>query len=91
MVCEFLTPEFKKKLLLEVAEIRDLRVVGYTKKGAYNAKETGMMSDERCEKLVYVLGERAIPILEEALHEFERQIEELKRSLLNSPLTSSPP
>jgi hypothetical protein len=78
LVCEFLTPKFKKKLL-EIAEIKDLRVVGYTKKGAYNTKESGMMSDERCEKLVQVLSSRAIPIIKEALQEFTQQVNELER------------
>ncbi len=85
MVCEFLSKEYKKKLL-KVAEIKDLITIGYTRKSAYNSRLVGIISDERCEKLVHVLGERAIPILEEALHEFERQIEELKRSLTNSPV-----
>jgi hypothetical protein len=79
-----LTPEFKKKLL-EVAEIKDLRAAGYTKKGAYNAKETGMMSDERCEKLVHVLGNRALPIIKEALHEFMQQVGELDKKYLVDP------
>jgi hypothetical protein len=74
-----LTPEFKRKLL-EVAEIKDLRAAGYTKKGAYNAKETGMMSDERCEKLVHVLGEKALPIIKEALQEFGQQVAELDKN-----------
>jgi hypothetical protein len=78
MVCEYLTPKFKKKLL-EIAEIKDLRAIGYTKKGAYNAKESGIMSDERCEKLVQVLGSRAIPTIEEALQEFTYQVNELER------------
>ena len=84
MVCEFLTPEFKKKLL-EVAEIKDLRAAGYTKKGAYNAKETGMMSDERCEKLVHVLGEKALPIIKEALQEFGQQVAKLNKKYLMNP------
>jgi len=78
MVCEYLTPKFKKKLL-EIAEIKDLRAIGYTKKGAYNAKESGMMSDEKCEKLVQVLGSRAMPIIEEAFQEFAQQVNELER------------
>jgi hypothetical protein len=84
MVCEFLTPAFKKKLL-EIAEIKDLRAAGYTKKGAYNAKETGMMSDERCERLVHVLGEKALPIIEEALREFGQQVAKLDKKYLVDP------
>jgi len=84
LVCEFLTPEFKKKLL-EVAEIKDLKEAGYSKKGAYNAKETGMMSDERCEKLVHVLGEKALLIIKEAFHEFGQQVAELDKKYLVDP------
>lgn len=84
MVCEFLTPEFKKKLL-GIAEIKDLRAAGYTKKGAYNAKETGMMSDEKCERLVHILGEKALPIIKEALQEFGQQVAELDKKYLMNP------
>jgi hypothetical protein len=79
-----LTPEFKKKLL-EVAEIKDLRAAGYTKKGAYNAKETGMISDEKCERLVHILGEKALPIIKEALQEFGQQVAELDKKYLMNP------
>lgn len=85
MVCEFLSKEYKSKLM-RIAEVKDLMSIGYTRKSAYNSRLAGIISDERCEKLVHVLGERALPIIEEALHEFERQIEELKRSLPNSPI-----
>ena len=80
MVCEFLPKEYKKRLL-EVAEVEDLEEIGYTRRGAYNAKREGIISDERCERLVEVLGERALPVVEEALREFERQVGELRRSL----------
>jgi hypothetical protein len=80
MVCEFLPTEYKKKLL-EVAEIGELMAIGYTKKSAYNVRELGVISDERCEKLIQVLGKRAIPIIDEALHEFEKQVDELKKKL----------
>jgi hypothetical protein len=79
-----LTPEFKKKLL-GIAEIKDLRAAGYTKKGAYNAKETGMMSDEKCERLVHILGEKALPIIKEALQEFGQQVAELDKKYLMNP------
>jgi hypothetical protein len=85
MVCEFLSKEYKSKLM-RIAEVKDLMSIGYTRKSAYNSRLAGIISDERCEKLVHVLGERALPIIEEALHEFERQVEELKRSLPNSPV-----
>jgi hypothetical protein len=88
MVCEFLSKEYKSKLM-RIAEVKDLMSIGYTKKSAYNSRLAGIISDERCEKLVHVLGERALPIIEEALHEFERQFEELKRSLTNSPVKQS--
>jgi len=58
MVCEFLPPDFKKKLV-EIATINDLMNAGYSKMGAYKAKEKGVMSDEKCEKLVDLLGDRA--------------------------------
>jgi len=75
MVCEFLPPKYKK-MLLEIATIDDLtnEEVGYTKTGAYKAKEKGVISDERCEKLVQVLGDKARPVLIEALREFASQV-----------------
>ncbi len=54
MVCEFLSPEYKQRLL-EIATIDDLVSAGYLKSGAYKAKEKGVLSDERCEKLVQLL------------------------------------
>jgi hypothetical protein len=74
---------------MRIAEVKDLMSIGYTKKSAYNSRLAGIISDERCEKLIHILGERALPIIEEALHEFERQVEELKRSLPNSPVKQS--
>jgi len=88
MVCEFLSKEYKKRLM-KIAEVKDLMSIGYTRKSAYNSRLVGIISDERCERLVHVLGERAIPILEEALHEFESQVEELKRSSRNSLVKQS--
>ena len=75
MVCEFLSIEYKRKLL-EIATIDDLtdKKVGYTKSGAYKAKEKGVISDEKCEKLVTVLGVKARPVLIQALREFALQI-----------------
>jgi len=87
-VCEFLSKEYKSKLM-RIAEVKDLISIGYTKKSAYNSRLAGIISDERCEKLIHILGERALPIIEEALHEFERQVEELKRSLPNSPVNQT--
>lgn len=76
MVCEFLPPKFKKQLL-EIASIDDLVAAGYTRASAYKARELGVISDERCEKLVQVLGNAAKPILEEALNEFAAQLNKL--------------
>jgi hypothetical protein len=73
MVCEFLPIEYKRRLL-EIAAIDDLMSSGFTKAGAYKAKEKGVLSDERCEKLIEVLGEKARPILVEALKEFALQV-----------------
>ena len=75
MVCEFLSTEYKRKLL-EIATIDDLtdKKVGYTKAGAYKAKEKGIISDEMCEKLLTILGVRARPILIQALQEFANQL-----------------
>jgi hypothetical protein len=70
-ICKFLPVKYKQKLL-ELATIDDLtnEEVGYSKTGAYKAKEKGVISDERCEKLIVILGEKARPILIEALREF---------------------
>ena len=69
MVCEFLPTDYKK-MLIAIATIDELMKAGYSKAGAYKAKEKLVISDERCEKLVEVLGEKARPILVEALKEF---------------------
>jgi hypothetical protein len=73
MVCEFLPPEFKK-MLIEIATVNDLMNVGYSKSGAYKAKERGIISDEKCEKLVQVLGDRARLIIIDALKIFAIEI-----------------
>ncbi len=74
MVCEFLPVKYKQKLL-EIATINDLIASGFkTKQGAYKAKEKGVLSDEKCEKLVEVLGEKARPILLQALREFASKL-----------------
>ena len=74
-ICKFLPPKFKK-MLLELATIDDLTNdnVGYTKGGAYKAKEKGVISDRMCECLIQVLGEKARPILLQALKEFASQV-----------------
>jgi len=70
VVCEFLSPDYKRKLL-EIATVDELMKSGFeTKAGAYKAKEKGVISDDKCEKLVQVLGDKARPVLIDALKEF---------------------
>ena len=69
MVCEFLPTDYKKTLIA-IATIDDLMRAGYSKAGAYKAKERGVMSDEKCEKLVEVLGDKAREVLIDALKLF---------------------
>ena len=69
MVCEFLPVEHKKMLIM-IATIDDLMEAGYSKAGAYKAKERGVISDEKCEKLVEVLGDKAREVLIDALKLF---------------------
>jgi hypothetical protein len=57
-------------MLIEIATIDELMNAGYTKWGAYKAKERGVISDKMCEKLVDVLGDRARPIIIDALKMF---------------------
>ena len=59
-----------KKMLIMIATIDDLIEAGYSKAGAYKAKERGVMSDEKCEKLIEVLGDRAREVLIDALKLF---------------------
>jgi hypothetical protein len=73
MVCEFLPTEYKQKLL-QIASISELMEAGYTKHGAYKAKEKLVISDEKCEKLIDILGEKAKPVLLEALNDFATQL-----------------
>jgi hypothetical protein len=73
MVCEFLPIEYKQQLL-EIATVDDLIASGFTKGGAYKAKEKGVISDEKCEKLVQVLGDKARPVLIDALKEFASKL-----------------
>jgi hypothetical protein len=74
MVCEFWPVKYKQQLL-EIASINDLMKAGFqTKTGAYKAKQKGVISDKKCEKLVEILGEKARPILLQALREFASQV-----------------
>jgi len=61
-------------MLVEIATINDLVEAGYKKSGAYKAKEIGVISDERCEKLIIILQEKARPVLLQALQEFASQL-----------------
>jgi len=78
MICEFLPTEYKKRLL-KIATTEDLISAGFTQGSAYNAKRLGIISDERCDRLVSVLGEKALPIIKEALREFEGHVRELEK------------
>jgi len=69
MVCEFLPPDFKRTLV-QIATVDDLITAGYSKAGAYKAKERGVISDEKCERLVEILGGRARPVVLDALKIF---------------------
>ena len=69
MVCEFLPTDYKK-MLITIATIDELIEAGYSKAGAYKAKERGVISDEKCEKLVEVLGDKVREVLIDALKLF---------------------
>jgi hypothetical protein len=74
MVCEFLPVKYKQQLL-EIATVDELVKSGFkTKAGAYKAKERGVISDEKCEKLIQVLGDKARPVLLQALREFASKL-----------------
>jgi hypothetical protein len=57
-----------------IATIDDLIKAGYSKAGAYKAKERGVISDEKCEKLVEILGDRVRSIIVDALKLFAIQV-----------------
>jgi len=73
MVCEFLSVEYKKKLV-QIATVQDLTKIGYRKKSAYNIRKVAIISDEQCEKLVGVLGDKARLIILQALQEFASKV-----------------
>ena len=73
MVCEFLPTDYKK-MLIAIATIDELMEAGYSKAGAYKAKERGVIRDEKCEKLVEVLGNKAHEVLIDALKMFAIQV-----------------
>jgi len=72
-VCEFLPIEHKK-MLITIATIDDLMKAGYSKAGAYKAKERGVISDEKCEALIQILGDRSRDVLIDALKQFAIEI-----------------
>ena len=85
MVCEFLTTKDKRKLM-KMASIQELVKVGYKNEiSAYSARNLGIMSDEKCEKLIQILGHRAVPIIEQALQEFTKQVNEFKQKIAQTP------
>ena len=75
-ICSFLPKEFKDRLV-ELASVDDLVAAGYSRRAAYNVKHHKIISDERCDRLVQVLGDRAKPILVEALQAFEKELSAL--------------
>ena len=78
MVCEFLTYTYKRKLV-ELASVEDLVAAGYTEKSAKHVKHTRVISTEKCDKLIRIMGQRALPVVQEALKDFIRQYVELSR------------
>jgi len=73
MVCEFLPTDYKK-MLIAIVTIDELMRAGYSKSGAYKAKERGVISDEKCEALIQILGNRARDVLIDALKIFAIQV-----------------
>jgi len=53
-----------------IATVDDLITVGYSKAGVYKAKERGIISDEKCERLLEILGDKARPVVVDALKIF---------------------
>jgi hypothetical protein len=85
MVCEFLTTQDKRKLM-KMASLKELVKAGYKNEiSAYSARNLGIISDEKCEKLIQILGPRAVPIIEQALQEFTKQVNEFKQKFGQTP------
>jgi len=61
-------------MLITIATIDELMRAGYSKSGAYKAKERGVISDEKCEALIQILGNRARDVLIDALKIFAIQV-----------------
>jgi hypothetical protein len=80
MICEFLPTEYKRRLL-KMATTEELIEAGFTLGSAYNARRLGIISDERCDRLVTILGKRALPIIKEALKEFEENVHKLEAEI----------
>jgi len=79
-ICEFLPVEFKKRLL-SMASIENLTNIGYTQRSAYNAKRLGIISDECCNFLVLELGQKALPIIKDALNVFVQTVQNLENEI----------
>jgi hypothetical protein len=85
MVCEFLTTQDKRKLM-KMASLKELVKAGYKNEiSAYSARNLGIISDEKCEKLIQILGHRAVPIIEQALQEFTKQVNDFKQKFGQTP------
>jgi len=61
-------------MLIAIATIDELMEAGYSKAGAYKAKERGVISDEKCEVLIQILGDRAREVLIGALKLFAIEV-----------------
>jgi len=65
---------------MKMASVYELVKAGYKNEiSAYSARNLGIMSDEKCEKLIQILGPRAFPIINQALQEFTKQVNDLKQ------------
>ncbi|ACP35459.1 isocitrate dehydrogenase [Sulfolobus islandicus L.S.2.15] len=69
-----ISPTRLQKMLITIATIDELIETGYSKAGAYKVKERGVISDEKCEKLVEILGYKARPVLIDALKIFAIEV-----------------
>lgn len=73
MVCEFLPREYKEKLV-DIATLEDLLEAGYSPTSVYKMKQKKAISDEKCEKLVEILGDRARPVILDAFQAFAKEL-----------------
>ena len=85
MVCEFLRTR-DKRLLMKMASTHELVKAGFKNEiSAYSARRQGIISDAKCEKLIQILGPRAIPIVDQALQEFTKQVQAFKQKFGQTP------